>query len=546
VRATSADGSVRDQVFAISVMDLNEFDVSPVVDASSVVNGVNENSAIGTVVGIRAQAFDADGTNNTVTYTLTNNDGGRFAINAVTGEVTVAGAIDREADGATRTVRVRATSADGSISEETYLINIYDVDEFDVAAISDLNLAPNAVLENSAVGTVVGYQAFFVDADATTNVIAYSLDDNAGGRFAINTLTGVVTVANRSGLNFEANSSHSITVRALSDDGSLAVITVGIAVLDVAERPVGFADRYSTSYIDVLRVFGAGVLANDTDQDGNVLSIEMLVGPSNGVLAFSSNGQFVYTPTVGFIGEVTFVYRAFDGGLYSDPITVTIDVILPKNVQSDSGNAGSSGSTSSNGNGSTQGDSGSTAATGNAASSSAPVGSPTQEAAPTNNVPVESDLPTVLGAIEDKESNKQGIAESRESRRIGDLSGSLSQRVSRIRGQDDWALLDFEQMHSFRSHEDFAMPNAILSSTDENHANDDNHPLQVSLNIGTIVSTVLGTGAVLWVLQATQIAATFITAAAPAWMHVDIASSLNGLSKEHNANDEASAKIFEK
>ena len=40
-------------------------------------------------------------------------------------------------------------------------------------------------------------------------------------------------------------------------------------------------------------------------------------------------------------------------------------------------------------------------------------------------------------------------------------------------------------------------------------------------------------------------AATLITAAAPTWIHVDIASSINNLAKEKTLNDEASAKIFE-
>ena len=36
---------------------------------------------------------------------------------------------------------------------------------------------------------------FATDADATNNAITYSLDDNAGGRFAIHATSGVVTVA---------------------------------------------------------------------------------------------------------------------------------------------------------------------------------------------------------------------------------------------------------------------------------------------------------------------------------------------------------------
>ena len=48
------------------------------------------------MVGVTAFADDADGTD-TVSYSLDDDAGGRFAIDANTGVVTVAGGIDREA-----------------------------------------------------------------------------------------------------------------------------------------------------------------------------------------------------------------------------------------------------------------------------------------------------------------------------------------------------------------------------------------------------------------------------------------------------------------
>ena len=88
------------------------------------------------------------------------------------------------------------------------------------------------------------------------------------------------------------------------------------------------------------------------------------------------------------------------------------------------------------------------------------------------------------------------------------------------------------------------MPSSIL--TDEKQNRDDNlDQSAISFTMGTVVTTVVGTGVILWVVQATQLAATLITAAAPTWIHVDIASSLNNLVKERSANDEASAKLFE-
>ena len=94
--------------------------------------------------------------------------------------VTVAGLIDREA-GAIRSITVRATSDDGSTTTQSYTITINDVDEFDITPIGDSDAAADAVDENAAVGTAVGITALASDADATTNGITYSLDDDAGG-----------------------------------------------------------------------------------------------------------------------------------------------------------------------------------------------------------------------------------------------------------------------------------------------------------------------------------------------------------------------------
>jgi hypothetical protein len=77
------------------------------------------------------------------------NDGGRFAIDSTTGVVTVAGAINREADGASRSITVRATSSDGSYTDQVFSIAINDVDEFDVGSVTDTNATSNNVNENA-------------------------------------------------------------------------------------------------------------------------------------------------------------------------------------------------------------------------------------------------------------------------------------------------------------------------------------------------------------------------------------------------------------
>jgi hypothetical protein len=49
-------------------------------------------------------------------------------------------------------------------------------------------------------------------------------------------------------------------------------------------------------------------------------------GPTNGTLTLNVDGSFVYTPTSGFDGVVSFTYRAHDGTTDSNVITVEIVV----------------------------------------------------------------------------------------------------------------------------------------------------------------------------------------------------------------------------
>ncbi len=97
------------QTIRVTVTDQNEFAVSTITDNDTAANTVTENAAIGTSVGIRGFAFDSDSTNNIVTYSLLDNPDGLFQINATTGEVTTAAAIDRETHGANRTITFTST-----------------------------------------------------------------------------------------------------------------------------------------------------------------------------------------------------------------------------------------------------------------------------------------------------------------------------------------------------------------------------------------------------------------------------------------------------
>jgi Ca2+-binding RTX toxin-like protein len=78
--------------------------------------------------------------------------------------------------------------------------------------------------------------------------------------------------------------------------------------------PVANADSFTTSFNTVLtRTAATGVLANDSDQDGNSLTVSSLTNPSHGTLQLFTDGSFTYTPFSNYSGSDSFTYFAFDG-----------------------------------------------------------------------------------------------------------------------------------------------------------------------------------------------------------------------------------------
>ncbi|MCA9924865.1 MAG: cadherin-like domain-containing protein, partial [Anaerolineales bacterium] len=93
--------------------------------------------------------------------------------------------------------------------------------------------------------------------------------------------------------------------------------------------PLASPDSYTTPTDTTLSIAVPGVLANDSDADGDPLHAVLVSGVANGSLNLSEDGAFTYTPDTGFIGTNSFTYLINDGLNNSDPATVTIVVAEP-------------------------------------------------------------------------------------------------------------------------------------------------------------------------------------------------------------------------
>lgn len=123
--------------------------------------------------------------------------------------------------------------------------------------------------------------------------------------------------------------SHSITAHYLGGGGFAAsasdALTYDVTASNVA--PVANPDGFSVGEDGILNQAAPGVLANDTDANGDALTAQAMGGPpANGDLAFNANGSFTYAPDPDFNGTDQFSYRASDGGANSANATVTITV----------------------------------------------------------------------------------------------------------------------------------------------------------------------------------------------------------------------------
>ena len=108
-------------------------------------------------------------------------------------------------------------------------------------------------------------------------------------------------------------------------DSNVATVTITVDSIPLAAN-----DAYSTISGQTLTISAAnGVLANDTNADGNPLSATLVTGPNNGQVILNSDGSFSYTSTAGFSGPDTFTYTAVNGAAVSNTATVTITVLSP-------------------------------------------------------------------------------------------------------------------------------------------------------------------------------------------------------------------------
>lgn len=140
-----------------------------------------------------------------------------------------------------------------------------------------------------------------------------------------NVTNGTLTLNSDGSFNYQANAGFvgvdSFVYKAGDyKANSTATVTIVVAAANSAPNAVDDSKTVTAG------VIGTGnVLANDTDANGDPLTVSLVSGPAHGKLTLNANGTYTYTADAKFAGTDSFVYKASDGKA-SDNATVTLTV----------------------------------------------------------------------------------------------------------------------------------------------------------------------------------------------------------------------------
>ena len=119
---------------------------------------------------------------------------------------------------------------------------------------------------------------------------------------------------------------------------SATAATVSITLNSVNDAPVAVTDTGSTNEDTPLTFLASELAANDTDADGDALTVSAVTGGANthGTVSLES-GNVTYTPDANYSGSASFVYTVSDGdgGTDTGMVDVTVNPVNDAPVAAD-------------------------------------------------------------------------------------------------------------------------------------------------------------------------------------------------------------------
>ncbi|WP_249306342.1 Hint domain-containing protein [Rhodobacter capsulatus] len=208
---------------------------------------------------------------------------------------------------------VEFLDADGNVTGSL------DFTEIESITGDDVNHRPDAVNDSASLAE---------DGTKTITVLANDSDPD-GDTLTVTGATalhGTVTVNADGTLTYVPNANYNgpdtITYTVRDPAGLTDTATVNVTVTPVNDSPDAVNDSAATTFQTAVTV---PVLANDTDIDGDTLTVTGASSP-NGTVTVNADGTITFTPATGFSGAATITYTVSDGQGGTDTAIITVTV----------------------------------------------------------------------------------------------------------------------------------------------------------------------------------------------------------------------------
>jgi|GEM_PF-3164025 len=214
------------------------------------------------------------------------------------------------------------TITDGNGVEVSSTVNV------EVAGINDAPVVQTPMEEQYSAEdrpvNIVVPETLFSDIDGDTLTLTATLADGSPlpGWLSFNSDTKTFTGTPPS------NFSGPINLRVLATDGVDTVESVfDLNIFAVNDGPeVGNDKGFEVEYNTPLNISALALLANDTDAEGDELTVSSVGSAFNGTVELTSDGQITFTPTDGYTGPAYFLYTVTDenGGIGNGIVSLEV------------------------------------------------------------------------------------------------------------------------------------------------------------------------------------------------------------------------------
>jgi hypothetical protein len=301
---TVSDGALTDQgTFTITVSAVND---APVAVANTLT--VDEDATL-TSTDVITNDTDVEG--NTLTLTAVITDGtGTASVNADGLSVDYIPAANFNG-----TETITYTVSDGSLTDEgIFTITVSAVNDAPVAVSNTLTIDEDAAMTSTDVVNN--------DTDIDGDTLSLTLVSTDGtGSVAIN--TNGLSVDYIPAANFNGTETITYTVSDGTDTDDTGKLTVTVS--SVNDAPIAISDVSEIERDSPLS--SINVIANDTDVEGDVLSLTAVSTDGSGTVVINSDALSVdYTPAASFLGTEIITYTVSDGIDIDTTGTLTITV----------------------------------------------------------------------------------------------------------------------------------------------------------------------------------------------------------------------------